>query len=96
MEEYFGLQQKRKIRKEKKMLLLQQMKQQDQVKINHMLEQGIIDDIGINFLFRRGSGLKDGLIDIDRAYKIIQKIDNTFKESQLRVNHKREQGTQLH
>ena len=48
-----------------------------------MLEQGIIDDIGVNFLFKRGTGLKEGLIDIDRAYSIIQKIDNTLKESQL-------------
>jgi hypothetical protein len=49
------------------------------------LEQGIIDDIGVNFLFKRGDDLKDGLIDINRAYKIIEKIDNTLQESQLRV-----------
>jgi hypothetical protein len=57
-----------------------------------MLEQGIIDDIGVNFLFKRGSGLREGLIDIDRAFKIVEKVNGTFKESQLKVNKKKEQG----
>lgn len=67
---------------------LEERKQQDQNQINKMLEQGIIDDIGVNFLFKRGTGLQEGLIDIERAYKIIEKIDNTLKESQLKVNKK--------
>ena len=73
---------------------LEERKQQDQEKINKMLEQGIIDDIGVNFLFKRGTGLQEGLIDIDRAYKIIEKIDNTLKESQLKVN-KKDKGRRI-
>ena len=56
------------------------------------MEQNIIDDIGVNFLFKRGTGLKEGLIDINRAYKIIEKIDNTLKESQLNISKRKEQG----
>ena len=65
---------------------LEDKKEKDENKINKMLEQGIIDDIGVNFLFKRGANLKDGLIDINRAYAIIQKIDSTLKESQLNPN----------
>jgi hypothetical protein len=54
------------------------------MRVNKLLEQNIIDDIGVNFLFKRGSGLREGLIDINRAYRIIEKIDDTLKESQLR------------
>lgn len=82
----------RVLRKENHRRFLEDKKRRDDERINKLLEQNIIDDIGVNFLFRRGTGLKEGLIDIDRAYKIIEKIDNTFKESQLKVNKKKEQG----
>ena len=83
-----GLKKNRAIRNELLNQRLEERKQQDEEKVNKLLEQGIIDDIGVNFLFKRGTGLKEGLIDIDRAYKIIEKIDNTLKESQLKVNKK--------
>lgn len=52
------------------------MKQQkNEQRVTKMLEQNIIDDIGVNFLFRRGTGLKEGLIDIERAFKIVDKVD---------------------
>ena len=82
----------RVLRKENHRKFLEDKKRRDDERVNKLLEQNIIDDIGVNFLFRRGTGLKEGLIDIDRAYKIIEKIDNTFKESQLKVNKKKEQG----
>lgn len=90
IELYFGLRQKREIRRENRKRMLEAKQQENEQKVSKMLEQNIIDDIGVNFLFRRGTGLREGLIDIDRAYKIIQKIDSTFKESQLKVNKNRE------
>lgn len=80
------------IRRERKRQILLQKQEENESRVNAMLEQGIIDDIGVNFLFKRGTGLKEGLIDIDRAFKIIEKINSTFKESQLKVNKKKEQG----
>jgi hypothetical protein len=44
-------------------------------KIEQFLEQGVLDNVLFNFLFSRGMGLKDGLIDIDRAYLMIRKIN---------------------
>lgn len=93
VQEYFALGEKRKERLNKtKQQFLTKKQQKDEERINKMLEQNIIDDIGVNFLFHRGTGLKDCLIDIDRAYRIIEKIDNTFKESQLKVNKKADKG----
>lgn len=92
IEEFFGLREKRQQRIDQKQRFIEEKKKQDEAKIAKMLEQNIIDDIGVNFLFKRGTGLKEGLIDIDRAYKIIEKIDNTFKESQLNVNQKKDKS----
>lgn len=95
IEKFFGLREKRLIRRENKLKLLQAKQSQNEVRVSRMLEQNIIDDIGVNFLFRRGVGLKEGLIDIDRAYRIIQKIDGTFKESQLKVNKNKEKKVKV-
>jgi hypothetical protein len=90
IEQYFGLRQKRENRRETRRKSLENKQQENEQKVSNMLEQNIIDDIGVNFLFRRGNGLREGLIDIDRAYKIVQKIDSTFKESQLKVTRNKE------
>lgn len=44
-------------------------------KIEKFLEQGVLDNVLFNFLFSRGMGLKDGLIDVDRAYLMIRRIN---------------------
>ena len=44
-------------------------------RIEKFLEQGILDNVLFNFLFSRGLGLKDGLIDVNRAYAMIRKIN---------------------
>ncbi|CAI2370799.1 unnamed protein product [Moneuplotes crassus] len=46
-------------------------------KIEKFLEHGVLDNVLFNFLFSRGLGLKDGLIDIDRAYLMIRKINES-------------------
>jgi hypothetical protein len=90
IEQYFGLRQKRENRRETRRKSLENKQKENEKKVSNMLEQNIIDDIGVNFLFRRGNGLREGLIDIDRAYKIVKKIDSTFKESQLKVTRNKE------
>jgi len=72
--------------------MLEMKQQKNEQRVAKMLEQNIIDDIGVNFLFKRGTGLREGLIDIDRAFKIVEKVDGIFKETQHKVNMKKEQG----
>ena len=92
IEEYFGLREKRKLRLEKKQKMLEMRQEKDSKRVTKMLEQNIIDDIGVNFLFKRGKGLKEGLIDIDRAYKIVDKIDSIFKETQHKVRKQKDES----
>ncbi|CAI2359262.1 unnamed protein product [Moneuplotes crassus] len=92
IEEYFGLRAKRKKRLENKRKMLEMKQQKNEQRVAKMLEQNIIDDIGVNFLFRRGTGLKEGLIDIDRAFRIIDKVDGIIKDSQNKIERRKEQG----
>ena len=43
--------------------------------VEDKLEENIIDDIPVNFLFARGTDLRSNLIDIERAFRIVKKID---------------------
>lgn len=43
--------------------------------IEKFLEQGVLDNVLFNFLFSRGMALKDVLIDVDRAYTMVRKIN---------------------
>lgn len=76
IEEYFGLREKRKRRLENKRKMLEMKQTQNEQRVAKLMEQNIIDDIGVNFLFRRGTGLKDSLIDIDRAFNIVSRVEN--------------------
>lgn len=44
-------------------------------KVKKFLENGILDNVLFNFFFARGMGLKNGLIDVDRAFQLIQKMN---------------------
>lgn len=44
-------------------------------RVEKFLENGVIDNVLFNFLFARGMQLKDGLIDIDRAFTLIKKMN---------------------
>lgn len=54
-------------------------------RIEKFLEQGVLDNVLFNFLFSRGMGLKDGLIDINRAFTMIKKINETELDSMEKV-----------
>lgn len=44
------------------------------------MEQDILGNIDINFLFCKGENLRNGLIDQTRIFKIMQKIKDVAKE----------------
>ena len=47
------------------------------------LEQDILDNVDINFIFNKGSSLSTGLIDQDRLYSIMNKLKElAFKQLQ--------------
>lgn len=46
-------------------------------KVGKFLEQGVLDNVLFNFLFSRGLGLKNGLIDINRAFLMVKKINES-------------------
>jgi len=47
------------------------------------LEQDILDNVDINFIFNKGSSLSTGLIDQDRLYSVMNKLkDLAFKQLQ--------------
>lgn len=54
-------------------------------KIEKFLEKGVLDNVLFNFLFARGMELKDGLIDINRAYAMIRKINENELDNPERV-----------
>lgn len=43
-------------------------------------EKELLDNVAINFLFTKGSGLSEGLIDIDRVYGIVEKIKEIARD----------------
>ena len=43
--------------------------------VEEQLEANIIDDIPVNFLFARGKDLRTNLIDIERAFRTVKKIE---------------------
>lgn len=51
------------------------------------LEQDILDNVNINFLFSKGLGLTEGLIDGNRLYQLVEKIKELARE-QLRTGSK--------
>ena len=54
-------------------------------KLHKFLENGILDNVLFNFLFSRGSDLKEGLIDVNRAYTFIQKINENELDNPEKV-----------
>ena len=44
------------------------------------LEQDILDNVNINFLFSKGLGLTEGLIDGNRLYQLVEKIKELARE----------------
>ena len=38
------------------------------------LEQDILDNVDVNFIFNKGTGLASGLIDCDRIYSVMNKL----------------------
>jgi len=38
------------------------------------LEQDILDNVGVNFIFNKGTGLTNGLIDQDRLFNVMNKL----------------------
>ena len=46
-------------------------------KVEKFLERGVLDNVLFNFLFSRGMSLKDGLIDINRAFTMVKKINES-------------------
>ena len=53
---------------------------EQQKDLEKKLEQDLLDNIDINFFFSKGEGLMDGLIDPERAFKLISKIKDLAKE----------------
>lgn len=54
-------------------------------KIEKFLEKGVLDNVLFNFLFARGLELKDGLIDINRAYAMVRKINENELDNPEKV-----------
>lgn len=42
--------------------------------VEKQLEENVVDDLNINFLFNKGGQLTNGLIDDDRLYNIMNKV----------------------
>ena len=38
------------------------------------LEQDILDNVDVNFIFNKGTGLTSGLIDPDRIFSVMNKL----------------------
>ena len=38
------------------------------------MENHVLDNVGVNFLFNQGANLTGGLIDQDRLYNVINKV----------------------
>lgn len=53
---------------------------------DQQLEKNVIDDNQLNFLFKRGANLKDGLIDITRAYTVVSKLKKANRDGSKSQN----------
>lgn len=42
--------------------------------LDRKLEQDILDNVGVNFIFNKGKGLARGLIDQDRIFSVMNKL----------------------
>lgn len=42
--------------------------------LDRKLEQDILDNVGVNFIFNKGTGLARGLIDQDRIFSVMNKL----------------------
>ena len=57
------------------------LEEQKKEELDKRLEQDILDNVDINFIFNKGSSLATGLIDQDRLYNIMNKLKElAFKQ----------------
>lgn len=54
-------------------------------KLHKFLENGVLDNVLFNFMFSRGTDLKEGLIDVNRAYTFIQKVNENQLDNPEKV-----------
>lgn len=54
-------------------------------KLHRFLENGVLDNVLFNCMFSRGTDLKEGLIDVNRAYMFIQKINENELDNPEKV-----------
>ena len=57
----------------------------DTRKIEKFLENGILDNILFNFMFSRGMDLKNSLIDVNRAYALVKKMNQNHNDNPEKV-----------
>ena len=50
------------------------MEEKRKEEMEKKLEQDILDNVDINFIFNKGNNLATGLIDQDRLYSIMNKL----------------------
>ena len=50
------------------------MEEKRKEELDKKLEQDILDNVDINFIFNKGSNLATGLIDQDRLYSVMNKL----------------------
>lgn len=41
------------------------------------LEENLLNNVDINFMFARGDGLRNQLIDLDRTFKLVNKLEES-------------------
>lgn len=59
------------------------MEEKRKEELDKKLEQDILDNVDINFIFNKGSNLATGLIDQDRLYSVMNKLkDLALKQLQ--------------
>ena len=74
VEAFFQLEKDRKVRRHERL-----REQYGVGREAEMLEQNLVGDG--NYLFKRGENLRDGLIDIDRAFKVVKRIEEAIREN---------------
>ena len=56
----------------------------------------VIDDEQLNFLFSRGNNLKEGLIDISKAYCVVKRLEPKMGQSNINYDQIASQLLDIH